>query len=63
MARKITETPNENVYTEVTISFDDLNITGDYSDCDILEEGKKLYPKMMKFGSKLKHIYGEGGYC
>ena len=24
---------------------------------------KKLYPKMMKFESKLKKIYGEVGYC
>ena len=36
------------------MSFEDLTIPGDYIDCDILEEEKKLYPKMMKFGSKLK---------
>ena len=39
------------------MSFDDLTIPGDYSDYDILEEEKKLYPKMMKFGSK-KNING-----
>ena len=38
VARKITETPDENVDTEEEISFDNLNITGDYSDYDILEE-------------------------
>ena len=54
MAGKITETPDENVYTEEAMSFDDLNIPGDYSDYDIFEEGKELYPKMMKFASKLK---------
>ena len=36
---------------------------GDYSDYDILEVETKLYPKMMKFGSKLKKRYGERGYC
>ena len=40
MARKITETPDENVDTEEEMFFDDLNIPGDYSDYDLLEEEK-----------------------
>ena len=37
VARKMTENPDENVVTEEEMDFDDLNIRGDYSDCDILE--------------------------
>ena len=44
------------------MSFDNLTITSEYSDYDILEE-EKLYPKIMKLVSKLKKRYGEGGYC
>ena len=62
IARQRTEIQVENVNTEEEIDFDDLTITGDYSDYDILEEEKGLYPKMMKFGSKLKKRYEEGGY-
>ena len=40
VARKITEYPNENVDTEEEMFFDDLNIPGDYSDYDLLEEEK-----------------------
>ena len=40
MARKMTETPDENVDTEEEMDFDDLTITGGYSDYDILEEEK-----------------------
>ena len=40
LARKITESPVENVDTEEEIYFDDLTITGDYSYYDILEEEK-----------------------
>ena len=40
MARKITETPDENFDTEEEISFDDLTIPGDYSVCDILGDLK-----------------------
>ena len=61
MERKITDTSDENFDAEEALSFDDLNITGNYSDYDILQEEKN--PKMMKFGSKLKNRYGEGGYC
>ena len=59
----MTEAPNENVDTEEEIYFYDLTIPGDYSDYDILEEENKLYTKIMKFGSKLKNGYREGGYC
>ena len=45
------------------MDFDDFTIPGDYSDYDILEGKKKLYPKMMKFAPKLKKRYGEGEYC
>ena len=62
VAQKITETPYENVDTKEEMYFDNLNMPGDYSDYDVLEEEKKLYKKM-KFWSKLKSIYGEGGYC
>ena len=44
-------------------SIDELTIPDDYSDYDILEEEKETVYKMMKFGSKLKNRYGEGGYC
>ena len=60
VARKITETTDGNVDTKEEMSFDDLTIPGDYSDYDILEKEKRK--KMMKFGSKLKKRYGEGGY-
>ena len=59
----MTESPDENVDTEEEMAFDDLNIPGDYSDYDILEGKNKLYPKRMKFESKLKNRYGEGEYC
>ena len=60
MERKLTENPDNMVNIEEEMAFDELSITGNYSDDDILEGGKKLYPKMAKFGSKLKNIYGEG---
>ena len=40
MTRKITETPDESIDTEEEMDFDDLTITGNYSDHDILEEEK-----------------------
>ena len=45
MAGKIRETADENVDTEEEIYFDDLNIPGDYSDYDILEEEKEIISK------------------
>ena len=44
-ARIITETPDENVDTEEEMDFDDLTITGNYSDYDILEEEKETITK------------------
>ena len=38
MARQLTENPDDMVNTEEDMDFDDLNITGNYSDYDILEE-------------------------
>ena len=38
VARKMTECPVENVDTEEEMAFDDLTITGDYSEYDILKE-------------------------
>ena len=38
--------------------FDEVTIPGDHGYYDILEEEKKLYPKMMKLGLKLKKRYG-----
>ena len=45
VARKISETPDENVYTEEEISVEQLTIPGDYSDDDILEEEKETISK------------------
>ena len=45
------------------MSFDDFTIPGYDRDYDILGEVKKLYQKIMKFGSNLKNRYGGGGYC
>ena len=45
MAIKIKETADENVDTEEEIYFDDLNIPGDYSHYDILEEEKEIISK------------------
>ena len=41
MARQLTENQDDMVDTYEEMSFDDLNITGDYSDYDILEEEKE----------------------
>ena len=54
MAGKIIETPEENFDTEGAMSFDDSNITGDYSDYDILKKEKELYPKWWSFGQIIK---------
>ena len=45
MARKTTETPDENDDTEEEIDFDELTIPGDYSDHDIFEEEKETISK------------------
>ena len=41
----MTENPDENVDTEEEMFFDDLNIPGDYSDYDLLEEEKENISK------------------
>ena len=61
VARKMTESPVENVDTEEEIYFYDLTIPGDYSDYGILYREKKLYQIIMKLGSNPKRRYGEGG--
>ena len=62
-ASKMTENSDENVDTEEEMDFDDLIIPGDYSDYDFWRKKKKLYPKMIKFGSKLKKRYRGVEYC
>ena len=44
VARKLTENPDDMVDTE-EVFFDDLTITGNYSDNDILEEEKETITK------------------
>ena len=63
MARQFTENLDEKVDIEEEMDFYDLAITGNYSYYDILEEEKKILPKMTTFGSKLKIRYEEGEYC
>ena len=45
MSRNITDNPDENDDTEEEMVFDNLNIPGDYSDYDILEEEKETILK------------------
>ena len=51
------------VDAEEEMSSDDLTITGDYSDYDILEKERILFPKKTMSGSKQKNKYGEDEYC
>ena len=39
----MTETPDKNIDTEEEMDFDDLNIPGDYSYYDILDEEKEKW--------------------
>ena len=58
--RKLTENPDENVDTEEEMDFDDLTITGNYSDCDILEEEKEAITKNYNVWVKTKkEIWGD----
>ena len=43
VARQLTENPDDMVDTEEEISYEDLTITGDYSDYDIVEEEEDYY--------------------
>ena len=45
VARQLTENPDDMVNTEEEISFDNLTITGNYSDYDILEDEKENITK------------------
>ena len=60
MSRKIIETPDEIFISKKKwISMTDLLLVNIV--IMIFWKGeKKLHPKMIKFGSKLKNIYGEG---
>ena len=60
VARKITETPNENVDTEEEMYFYELTITGDYSDYDILEEEKETISKNDEVWIKAKKERSRG---
>ena len=54
VASKMTETPYENVDTEEKLAFDDLNIPGDYSDYNILEEEKETISRNNEVRVKTK---------
>ena len=45
------------------MDFDELTITGNYSDYDILEWENKLLTKTTMFGSKPNNTYTEGEHC
>ena len=45
------------------MDFDDLTITGNYSDSDILQEEKETITKNDNVQVKTKQRYGEGEYC
>ena len=63
METQLTENVDDMVEEGKEMSFDDSISTGDYSDYDILEEERILFPKMMLSGSKQKNKYGEEEYC
>ena len=45
------------------MNFDDLNINGNYSDNEILEEEKENITENDNVWVKTKKKYGEGEYC
>ena len=51
VAIKCTENPDDVVDTEEEMYFEDLTITGKYSDYDILEEEKEIITKVGKLSS------------
>ena len=61
LATEITEHTNDMVAEENQMSSDDLISTGDYSDCDILDEEKNRISKNDIVWVKKK--YGEEEYC
>ena len=60
MAIKNTEIPVENVDTEKEMDFDDLTITDDDSDYDILEEEKETISKNDEVWIKTKRDIRKG---
>ena len=61
VARKKTETPDENIDTEEEMRFDELTITGDYIDNDILEEEKGNHIQNYEVWVKTKKEIRRGG--
>ena len=59
MARQLTENPDDMVDTEEEISFDDLTITGNYIDYDILEEEKETITENNNIGRLLLIPYSK----
>ena len=45
------------------MAFDNLNISGNYSEYDILEEEKETITENDNVWVKTKNKYGEGEYC
>ena len=61
--RQLTENPDYMVDAEEEMSSEELTITGDYSDCDILEEEKDTISENDDVWVKTKKKYGEEEYC
>ena len=57
MAIQLTENPDDMVDTEEEMSFDELTITGNYSDCDLLEEEKETITENDNVWVKTKKIW------
>ena len=58
MARPLPENPYDMVNTEVYMDFDNLTITVNYNDYDILEEEKETINENDNVWVKSKKIYG-----
>ena len=63
VARQLTENTYDIVDSEEEMYSEDLTITGDYSDYDILEEEKDTITENDDVWVKTKNKYGEGEYC
>ena len=62
VARQLTENADDIVDAEEELSCDDLTITGEYSDYDILEEEKGTISKKDDVWVKTKNKYVEEEY-
>ena len=62
VARKLTENPDDMVDAGEEMSSEELTITGDYSDYDILEEETDAITKNDNVWVKTKNKSGEGEY-